>query len=172
MHGSSPAGITKWPLGLMVMTAASQAANVEFKSRRGHLWVGRIAAIAAGLHSVSVGSKPTSTGRCEPVNPPTSVYVGSSPPLLPMFTCPRWFKVPLRSTSVVAEQVSLAPSDLLRRCAVILHRRFEFFRKRYYMAEIKLLIKCKHEEFLLNLIFRRKTINPSALKEVEVCELL
>ena len=40
------------------------------------------------------------------------------------------------------------------------------------MAEIKLLIKCKHEEFLLNLIFRRKTINPSALKEVEVCELL
>ena len=71
MHGSSPAGITKWPLGLMVMTAASQAANVEFKSRRGHLWVGRIAASAAGLHSVSVGSKPTSTGRCEPVNPLT-----------------------------------------------------------------------------------------------------
>ena len=80
MLGSSPAGITKWPLGLMVRTglrftsvgagqqstglfAPSQAANVEFKSRRGHLWLGRIAAIAAGLHSVSVGSKPTSTGR-------------------------------------------------------------------------------------------------------------
>ena len=36
MLGSSPAGVTKWPLGLMVRTAASQAANVEFKSRRGH----------------------------------------------------------------------------------------------------------------------------------------
>ena len=37
---------------------------------------------------------------------------------------------------------------------------------------IKLLVKCKYEEILLSLIFRRKTINPSALKEVEVCELL
>ena len=53
MLGSSPAGVTKWPLGLMVRTglrftsvgagqqstglfAPSQAANVEFKSRRGH----------------------------------------------------------------------------------------------------------------------------------------
>ena len=32
--------------------------------------------------------------------------------------------VPLRSTPVVAEQVPLAPSDLLRWRAVILHRRF------------------------------------------------
>ena len=31
MLGSSPAGITEWPLGLKVRTAASQAANVEFK---------------------------------------------------------------------------------------------------------------------------------------------
>ena len=33
---------------------------------------------------------------------------------------------------------------------------------------IKLLVKCKYEEILLSLIFRRKTINPSALKEVDV----
>ena len=30
----------------------------------------------------------------------------------------------------------------------------------------------EYREFLLSLIFRRNTINPSALKEVEVCELL
>lgn len=36
MLGSSPAGVISRPLGLMVRTAASQAANVEFKSRRGH----------------------------------------------------------------------------------------------------------------------------------------
>ena len=34
-----------------------------------------------------------------------------------MFACPRWVMVPLRSTTVVAEQVPLAPSDLLRWCA-------------------------------------------------------
>ena len=130
MLGSSPAGIIR-PLDLMVRIAASQAADVEFESHRGHcgysitvvyqivalkilgsvsvslrsaqsnspldclrpgghIWAGRIAAIAAGLHSVSVGSKPTSTGRCEPVNPPTTVYVGSSPTLPTyLFACPR-----------------------------------------------------------------------------------
>ena len=36
MLGSSPAGIIR-PLRLMVRTAASQAANAEFKSRRGHM---------------------------------------------------------------------------------------------------------------------------------------
>ena len=35
MLGSSPAGII-WPIRLMVRTAATQAANVEFKSRMGH----------------------------------------------------------------------------------------------------------------------------------------
>ena len=35
MLGSSPAGII-WPIRLMVRTAASQVANVEFKSRMGH----------------------------------------------------------------------------------------------------------------------------------------
>ena len=37
MLGSSPAGITEWPLGLKVRTAASQAANVEFESGPAHL---------------------------------------------------------------------------------------------------------------------------------------
>ena len=55
MLGSSPAGITEWPLGLKVRTAASQAANVEFKSRRGHLWAGRIVAIAADCKSADFG---------------------------------------------------------------------------------------------------------------------
>lgn len=36
MLGSSPAGVIEWPLSLMVRTAASQAADVEFKSHRGH----------------------------------------------------------------------------------------------------------------------------------------
>lgn len=44
--------------------------------------------------------------------------------------------------------------------------------KKMNTIAIKLLVKCKYEEILLSLIFRRKTINPSALKEVEVCELL
>ena len=100
MLGSSPAGITKWPLGLMVRTAASQAANVEFKSRRGHLWVGRIAAIAADCKSADLGLR----------------WFESNPAHY-MFACPRWVMVPLRSTAVVAEQVPLAPSDLLRWCA-------------------------------------------------------
>ena len=71
MLGSSPAGITKWPLGLMVRTglrftsvgagqqstglfAPSQATNDEFKSHRGHLWVGRIVAIAADCKSAEL----------------------------------------------------------------------------------------------------------------------
>ena len=69
MLGSSPAGITEWPLGLKVRTAASQAANVEFKSRRGHLWVGRIVAIAADCKSADF-----------------LVYVGSSL-ALPTYVC-------------------------------------------------------------------------------------
>ena len=66
MLGSSPAGITEWPLGLKVRTAASQAANVEFKSRRGHLWVGRIVAIAADCKSVTFE---TSLVRVQPAPP-------------------------------------------------------------------------------------------------------
>ena len=62
MLGSSPAGITKWPLGLMVRTAASQAVNVEFKSRRGHLWVGRIVAIAADCKSADSGLRQFESG--------------------------------------------------------------------------------------------------------------
>lgn len=77
MLGSSPAGITEWPLGLKVRTAASQAANVEFKSRRGHLWVGRIVAIAADCKSADFKSTPVRVWPC---------------PL--MFACPSWFKVP------------------------------------------------------------------------------
>ena len=34
--GSNPDTSTRWPLRLMVRTAASQAANAEFESRRGH----------------------------------------------------------------------------------------------------------------------------------------
>ena len=34
--GSNPDTSIRWPLRLMVRTAASQAANAEFKSRRGH----------------------------------------------------------------------------------------------------------------------------------------
>ena len=34
--GSNPDTSIRWPLRLMVRTAASQAANVEFESRRGH----------------------------------------------------------------------------------------------------------------------------------------
>ena len=66
-----------------------------------------------------------------------------------MFACPSWFKIPLRSTSVVAEQVPLASSDLLRRCAVILHRRFESFRRRYYKKQViimgKVYLKTKYD---------------------------
>ena len=62
MLGSSPAGITEWPLGLKVRTAASQAANVEFESRRGHLWVGRIVAIAADCKSADSGLRQFESG--------------------------------------------------------------------------------------------------------------
>ena len=34
--GSNPDTSIRWPLRLMVRTAASQAANAEFESRRGH----------------------------------------------------------------------------------------------------------------------------------------
>ena len=64
MLGSSPAGITEWPLGLKVRTAASQAANVEFKSRRDHLWVGRIVAIAADCKSADFKSTSVRVWPC------------------------------------------------------------------------------------------------------------
>ena len=83
MLGSSPAGITEWPLGLKVRTAASQAANVEFKSRRGHLWAGRIVAIAADCKSADFKSTPVRVWPC---------------PL--MFACPSWFKVPLAHSAL------------------------------------------------------------------------
>ena len=83
MLGSSPAGITEWPLGLKVRTAASQAANVEFKSRRGHLWVGRIVAIAADCKSADFKSTPVRVWPC---------------PL--MFACPICFKVPLAHSAL------------------------------------------------------------------------
>ena len=62
MLGTSPAGITEWHLGLKVRTAASQAANVEFKSRRGHLWVGRIVAIAEDCKSADSGLRQFESG--------------------------------------------------------------------------------------------------------------
>lgn len=47
---------------LKVRTAASQAANVEFESRRGHLWVGRIVAIAADCKSADFGLRQFESG--------------------------------------------------------------------------------------------------------------
>lgn len=47
---------------LKVRTAASQAAYVEFKSRRGHLWVGRIVAIAADCKSADSGLRQFESG--------------------------------------------------------------------------------------------------------------
>ena len=62
--GSNPDTSFRWPLRLMVRTAASQAANVEFKSRRGHLWVGRIVAIAADCKSADFKSTPVRVWPC------------------------------------------------------------------------------------------------------------
>ena len=58
MLGSSPARIIR-PLRLMVRTAASQAANAEFKSRRGHCGYG-IKAITSDCGSENPGSIPGS----------------------------------------------------------------------------------------------------------------
>ena len=38
--GSNPDTSIRWPLRLMVRTAASQAANAEFESRRGTMPIG------------------------------------------------------------------------------------------------------------------------------------
>ena len=53
---------TKNDISLKVRTAASQAAYVEFKSRRGHLWVGRIVAIAADCKSADSGLRQFESG--------------------------------------------------------------------------------------------------------------
>ena len=57
MLSSSLAGII-WPLVLMVRKAASQAANAEFKSRRGHCGY-RIMASSAGCGPAHEGSIPS-----------------------------------------------------------------------------------------------------------------
>ena len=57
MLGSSPARIIR-PLRLMVRTVASQAANAEFKSRRGHCGY-RIMASSAGCGPAHEGSIPS-----------------------------------------------------------------------------------------------------------------
>ena len=60
--GANPDTSIRGPLRLMARTAASQAANAEFKSRRGHLWVGRIVAIAADCKSADSGLRRFESG--------------------------------------------------------------------------------------------------------------
>ena len=78
MLGSSSAGVTEWPLGLMVRTAASQAANVEFKSRRGHCGY-RTMASSADCGSAHPGSVSVPLRSAQSNSPLDCLRPGSHP---------------------------------------------------------------------------------------------